>query len=247
MYLLVNQFNKINKFNKFNKFNSISKKKIETFAYYFTHIRNIMTSQTITTNIKICFTDKNFWDLFISQNPHKMKNLIEYILEEFGTFKQCNRFDIGNSIEFIINDYMQNMGLEITELPNASRIDVDICNYKKLSIKYSSSGDIKLHNSNSCENKDINMKDTILLTPENLYLITNEELMKNNIDIKSFIKNTKDGLALKRAVLTQLKKIEYPFIYNINIKHDKKNCKNRLTSKIFYEYVKKEFNSRQIK
>ena len=107
-----------------------------------------MTSQTITSD-KICFTDKNFWDLFISQNPHKMKNLIEYILEEFGTFKQCNRFDIGNSIEFIINDYMQNMGLEITELPNASRIDVDICNYKKLSIKYSSSGDIKLHNSNS--------------------------------------------------------------------------------------------------
>lgn len=238
MYLL------FNKFNKFNKLNHISKKKIEFISYSFRHIRNIMTSQTITTNIKTCFTDKNFWDLFISRNPDKIKNLIEYILEEFGTFKQCNRFDVGNSIEFVINDYIQNMGFEIIELPNAPRIDVDICNYKKLSIKYSSSGDIKLHNSNSSENKDTDMKDTILLTPENLYLITNEELMKNNIDIKLFIKNTKDGLALKRAVLTELKKIKYPFVYNINIKHDKKNCKNRLTSKIFFEYVKKEFNSK---
>jgi hypothetical protein len=193
-------------------------------------------------NRKKIFSDKEFWDGIMS-NPNNIKNFCEYLLNEFGTKEPCNRFDVGNSIEFIISDYIKTCGFKVLELPNTKRFDIDVDNYKKLSIKYSSTGDITLHNSNSSINKDIEMKDTILLTPDNLYLITDTELCKNNINIKDYIKNCGDSLKLKRTILKELKKINYPYIYEINIKHNKKNCKNRLCSKIFYDKLKEEYIS----
>lgn len=199
----------------------------------------------ISSNIvKKHFTDHQFWNRFISCNmiEKEIKNKVEYLLLEFGTKEPCNRFDIGNCIEFIINDYLLNIGFQLSELPNAKRYDVDINNYKKLSIKYSSSGNIKLHNSLG-SNQDECMKDTILLTPNKLYLITNEELEKYRIDLKIYLKNTKDGLELKRSLLTILNKKKYSFIYEININHNKEFCKNRLCSKLFYRQFLQEYNS----
>ena len=62
-------------------------------------------------------------------------------------------------------------------------------------------GEITLHNSNDCVNTDLEMKDTILLTPESLYLITNEVRFKHEFtDIKRYLKNAGD-LKLKRSFL----------------------------------------------
>jgi len=192
---------------------------------------------------KKCFNDEEFWEGLINLDLNLLKSPIEYLLEQFGTKEPCNRFDVGNSIEFIIGDYIKSCGFKVLELPNAKRFDIDIDNYKKLSIKYSSTGDITLHNSNSSINKDKDMKDTILLTPKKLYLITNTELCKNNINFKDYIKDTGDSLKLKRILLKELEKKEYPYIYDINIKHDKEECKNRLCSKIFYSKFMEEYNS----
>jgi hypothetical protein len=200
---------------------------------------------------KQCSNDEDFWKGFISDlNSPKnhLKRQIEYLLVEFGTKKPCNRFDVGNSIEFIIVDYINKFcGFKCSELPNAKRVDIDIYNYKQLSIKYSSTGDITLHNSNSSINKDIDMKDTVLLTPNKIYLITNAELCKNNINIDDYIKNTGDSLKLKRAILKELEKKNYPYIYDININHNKSECKNRLCSKIFYSKFIEEYNNLTLK
>lgn len=190
---------------------------------------------------KQCSNDEEFWQGLIMLDLNVIKSQIEYLLEQFGTKEPCNRFDVGNSIEFIICDYIKSCGFKVLELPNDKRFDVDIYNYKKLSIKYSSTGDITLHNSNSCINKDIDMKDTILLTPDKLYLITNTELCKINIRINDYTKNTGDSLKLKRKILKELEKKKYPYIYDMNIKHNKKECKNRLCSKIFYSKFKEEY------
>jgi hypothetical protein len=155
---------------------------------------------------KQCSNDEEFWQGLIMLDLNLLKSPIEYLLEQFGTKEPCNRFDVGNSIEFIICDYIKSCGFKVLELPNAKRFDIDIDNYKKLSIKYSSTGDITLHNSNSSINKDINMKDTILLTPDKLYLITNTELCKINININDYIKNTGDSLKLNRIMLKELYK-----------------------------------------
>lgn len=189
------------------------------------------------------FTDNYFWENIINSILLAIvKNKIEYLLHEFGTSEPCNRFDIGNSIEFIINDHIKDSGFKVNELPNAKRFDVDVENYKKLSIKYSSGGEITLHNSNSCVNTDLEMKDTILLTPEKLYLITNEELVKHGINVKEYLKNAGDSLKLKRSILNMMKIKNYPFIYDINISHDKQTCKHRLCSKLFYNQFLNEFN-----
>jgi hypothetical protein len=191
---------------------------------------------------KQCSNDEEFWQGFI-EDPNLIKKKIEYLLEQFGTKEPCNRFDVGNSIEFIICDYIKSCGFEVLELPNAKRFDIDIVNYKKLSIKYSSTGDITLHNSNSSINRDIDMKDTILLTPDKLYLITNTELCKNNININDYTQNTGDSLKLRRKLLKELEDKNYPYMYEINIKHNKKECKNRLCSKIFYAKFNEEYES----
>jgi hypothetical protein len=187
------------------------------------------------------YTDEEFWKK-ISKDLNPVKNPIEYLLREFGTKESCNRFDVGNSIEFILSDHINSCGFKVSELPNAKRFDIDIEHYKSISIKYSSVGAITLHNSNSSINKDKDMKDTILLTPEKLYLITNTELCKNNINFKDYIKDTGDSLKLKRKLLKELEKKEYPYICDINIKHNKKECKNRLCSKIFYFKFMEEYN-----
>ena len=198
-------------------------------------------SNSNDTNEDNILNDQKFWDIFCSLDLEEFKKKIEYTLKEFGTSEPCNRFDVGNTIEFMFADLIKETGMEISELPNARRYDLLIENYKQFSIKYSSSGDITLHNSNSSINKDLEMKDTILLTPEKIYLITKEQLLLNEISISDYVENAGDSLKLKRKILTQLNKNNYPFIKTININHNKKECKNRLCSKVFYEFILKEY------
>ena len=168
---------------------------------------------------------------------------LEYLLLEFGTKEPCNRFDVGNSIEFIVSELLTESGLDVSELPNAKRVDLNIKNYGSLSIKYSSTGDITLHNSNSCLNKDEHMTDLILLTMNKIYLITNKEVKKNNINLPDYLKNTGDSLKLKRSILKKLNDNNYPFIIDFNLDVDKEKCKNRLTSKVFYSKFSEEYDT----
>ena len=160
---------------------------------------------------KKIFTDNYFWEKIINSNLlTDVKPKIEHLLNEFGTLQRCNRFDVGNTIEFILNDHIVDSGFKVNELSNAKRYDVAVENYKKLSIKYSSVGPITLHNSNSCVNTDLEMKDTILLTPEKLYLIIHEELVKHKINVKEYLKNAGDSLKLKRSILNMMEKKKLP-------------------------------------
>jgi hypothetical protein len=188
-------------------------------------------------------TDEIFWKTIKENKQHMQifKKELEYLLHEFGTSKPCNRFDVGNSIETYISEFIKIIGFKVTQLPNAKRVDLSIDNYKSLSIKYSSGSDITLHNSNSCINKDEKMNDVILLTPDKLYLITNEKLNDYNIDLKVYLKNTGDGLKLKKSILTKMRKQAYPYVIDININIDKKQCKNRLCSELFLKSLREEF------
>ena len=82
--------------------------------------------------------DEIFWNIIKSNvsNSESSKEEIEYLLQEFGTKEPCNRFDVGNCIEYILANFLRKNGFEIKELPNAKRVDLLIENYKKLSIKY---------------------------------------------------------------------------------------------------------------
>jgi hypothetical protein len=190
---------------------------------------------------------KNFWNSIL-QTPNYLiisfKIYIEYLLNEFGTKLPCNRFNIGNCIEYIISDHLKKMGFIITDLSNAKRIDIMINNKLLISIKYSSVGNITLHNSNSMINIDTKMHNLLLLTNDFIYLILPDILYKYKININDYLINTGDSLKLKRSILTKLKNNNYPHILCFKLNINKDNCKNRECSKLFYKMVKYEIKKK---
>lgn len=204
--------------------------------------KNISNTGIFLKKKNTVITDDIFWTKIKSQNIASYIDKIKYLLYEFGTKEPCNRFDVGNTIEFIIGDMIRNIGFDVNELPNASKIDLCINQHYKLSVKYSSIGDITMHNSNSCINKDLTINDLLLLTKDKLYLITNNMLKQHNIVIDNYIKNAGDSLKLQRKILKVLENNKYPFILDFDINIDKKKCKNRLCSKIFYDFFLTEYN-----
>ena len=168
---------------------------------------------------------------------------IQFILTEYGTSNRCNRFDIGNCIELELAQFIRSLGFAVDELPNAKRIDLYIHGYGELSIKYSSCGDIALHNSNSCINKDTNMVDLILITKEQIWLIKKDILPYYNVQLDDYLVNKGDSLKLKRKLLPDLKHSKYPFV--MNFKLDVSSCKHRHCYKTFYNAAKTEFLNSQ--
>lgn len=186
-------------------------------------------------------TDNFIWSLF-QKDTSRYTNKIKYLLTQYGTREPSNRFNIGNAIEFIISDLITDSDCLVQSFPNAKRIDLCINNDRNISIKYSSVGDIKLHNSNNQINKDMSMTNTtILVTPNYLYLLTSNALETCGIKIDEFLKDSGDGLLLRRRILKQLKKKGYPYIMKFDTRVDKSMCKNKLTSMVFYKYFTVEY------
>jgi hypothetical protein len=176
------------------------------------------------------------WNILLKQDVSLFEKRCKYLLMEFGTTNRCNRFDIGNCIEFFISDWIKSSDIKTENTPNALRTDICIKNYGNISIKYSSSGDIKLHNSLG-KNKDMNMVKTLIVTPNKMYFISSELLNQIDIDIKKYLKDVKDGLCLKRSLLTLLNNKSYFYRKDIDISIEKNKCKHRICAQIIYKYV----------
>lgn len=189
--------------------------------------------------------------LSVSQLTEKLKNqdkteykkLMLHILEDYGCALHCNRFAIGNCHEYAIEDIVRATGLTVQNLQDAVRVDLNIKEFGRISIKYSSTGDIKLHNSNNVANKDMSMVDTLLVTPTDWWILTTAEMAKVGLDVKEYLKNSGDGLQLKRTILTELTKKKYPHRFAHSIEIDKKKCKNKETSRVFYDFIKSQLAS----
>ena len=173
----------------------------------------------------------------LEADKSKYLTLMKHLMTEFGTALHCNRFAIGNCNEYAIADVVRGTGLKVTEMQDASRVDQEIVGLGKYSIKYSGSGDIKLHNSNNMANTDTTMHNTLLVTPDEWWYLTLEEMSLVGVDYKLYLKNTGDGLSLKRTILTALKHKGYKHFFHFDISVDKKQCKNKETSKVFYDAI----------
>ena len=164
--------------------------------------------------------------------------LMRHLMTEYGTALHCNRFAIGNCNEYAIADVVRATGLKVTEMQDASRVDQEVIGLGKYSIKYSGSGDIKLHNSNNVANTDTTMHNTLLVTPDEWWYLTPDEMTLVGVDYKVYLKNTGDGLSLKRTILNVLKTSGYKHFFQFDIAVDRKKCKNKETSKVFYDAIK---------
>lgn len=187
----------------------------------------------------------SFFQLFGSLDFKEFEDTCKFVLEEYGTTKACNRFDVGNCIEFAFADLLEiNNTFIVTRLPNAKRWDLGIEGYGKYSIKYTSTGDIKLHNSLG-ENKDMVMKDTFVITPSSIILLSTDALEQLNITLEHYLVNKGDGLTLKRKLLKDLKNLNYPYMHNIDIFYDKNKCKHKQCAEVVYQDAKRRM--REIK
>jgi len=184
-------------------------------------------------------TDTEFWLKLSAVNKKAAESQIKYLLSQYGTRLPCNRFDVGNAIEFILKDLLHEFN--VCSTPNEKRTDLSFDQYKKLSVKYSSTGNITMHNSNSCENKDCKFTDLLLLTPTDLYLITAQSLTDYNININDYLVNKKDSLKLQRSLLKQLNLKQYTFKIPFDIQVDKKKCLNKNCAETFYTQFKLDY------
>jgi hypothetical protein len=177
--------------------------------------------------------------LFQQQNIDDFQTICKFFFNTYGTEQPCNRFDVGNGIELAIAEMLQDGGVfQVDKLPNAKRYDLCIKDFGSISIKYSSSGNIRLHNSLG-ENKDHTMKDTLLVTPTEILFLHIQTIEDMGIDVSSYMKNTKDALELKRSILTELTKAKYQYSRKIDIICNKKDCLSHRCAEVVYEDAKR--------
>ena len=198
------------------------------------HEYNKQLSELEDNKITIIYQMLNiFWDKITKIPPNILTNFKEQVekrLYQFGTSLYENRPIMGGLIEHSLLKMFKNSDFYTIPKPQAKRIDCEIDGIE-WSIKWSSTGNIKLHNSNNCSNKDIKMVNTILITTNGIYFIVPDIMHMFNIQLidsennkNSLLKNVGDGLSLQRNILQQLKKNKYPFIIDIKINYHRNNC-----------------------
>ncbi len=220
----------------------INKEDFEEFINNF-KIEEIQNSLKLSKKEKYNFlkNDDDFWNKFTeSNNFEDLEKKIKYILTEYGTKLSSNRFSVGISIEILLAKDMRERGFEIEELSNNKRIDLCINKMYNISVKYSKTGDIKIHNSLGI-NKDMNFPNLLLLTSTDLYLITCNTLKTHNINIKNYLKNTGDGLKLKRKLLLELKSKGYKYRLSLDLLIS--DCKNKSCVEVFVNKVMLDYNN----
>jgi len=187
-------------------------------------------------------------DIFIVLRDGCKKMLVKafkFYMKTFGTTLPCNRFALGNLVETLVIDLMRSGGLDVKSLANAKRFDCDITDFGMLSIKYSSGGDITLHNSRSSVNRDIKMVDTLVVTPKKWYLLIVSAIEAHGVDINSYLKNNGDSLSLKAGIFTELEKIGYDYILDFDIGLDKNNCQHKEVNDIIVDYVLSQIHAEE--
>ena len=189
------------------------------------------------------------WSKIHSELVHsiypKMYARIDYLIHEFGSSKHENRPLFGNYVERVL----VNMWNESTKsdwqfihVPHCARIDVYIRNKKTkesvpVSIKYSSSGNIRLHNSMQ-NNKDMFVHNTIVITKDFICTLIPEYIP----DITNYLVNKSAHLELKRSLFTKLKNTKYNnfYLYPKKYKLEKQSF-NKSMGDLLEEYIENKF------
>ena len=182
-------------------------------------------------------TKYHLWEKIKTKNKDEWLKKINFILTQFGTSLHCNRFDVGNMIEFSIADFLRELDFEVEELPNASRIDMIIHGYGSLSIKYSSGKEVILHNSQRKINNDYDMKDTLLITPNDWWFLNTDSIYESGVMLEEYLKNNGDSLSLNLKILKELRSKKYPFYLDCKLSNKKEECMHKQCSKLVYEIV----------
>jgi hypothetical protein len=160
-----------------------------------------------------------------------------YMLKKFGNALPCNRFATGTVNELLVRDFISKTGWRVESNMQAKRIDMTVEGLAPFSIKYSSGGNIKLHNSLGV-NRDTTMVNTLLITPEHWWFLDIDEMAAVGVDYKEYVKEVTDGLELKRAILTKLASKGYVHWMEVDLGlNDGEACENQSAADVFYAHI----------
>jgi hypothetical protein len=81
------------------------------------------------------------------------------------------------------------------------------------------------------------MVPTLLVTPTRWWLLLPDEI-NTFVRLADYLKNTGDGLELNKSLLTELKRLHYPYTFDHVIETDKKTCKHQEINRIIYDVIK---------
>lgn len=167
---------------------------------------------------------------------------VEYILNQFGTALSCNRFAIGECIEYAATDLLHEIGVCAEAVSSEKRIDIRIRNVAGLtaiSSKYVSTGShVILYNAQRTVATDMTLHPTILFLANEWWLLVPSLIEKMGVSVKEYLKNTTDSVQLSFKILASLRQLNYPYYLTHAITYDKKSCPQKATSEVLYRTVK---------
>lgn len=163
-----------------------------------------------------------FFGALVAVYSH-MHPRLKFVASNYGTSRSENRYLFGDYVERTLlkrwNEAPANKSLGIFKHnPKAKHVDLDLVSPDftlGVSVKYSSSGAIRLHNrllgSKVCEYMARDIPITIVFTKELLCLLVPDVL--KDYGVQRFVVDRVDNVQLRRAVLKHLEQSGYPFIY----------------------------------
>jgi hypothetical protein len=191
-----------------------------------------MSSSIVSVN-----TPEDFMTVLRAADKRTFIARTHYMLKKFGNGLPCNRFATGTVNELLVRDFICKTGLRAVSNMQAKRIDMTVEGLVPFSIKYSSGGNIKLHNSLGA-NRDTTMVNTLLITPEHWWFLDIAEMAAVGVDYKEYLKEVADGLELKRTILTKLASKGYAHCMEVDLGlDDGEACENQSTADVFYAHI----------
>jgi hypothetical protein len=182
------------------------------------------------------------WDAVVKGNKTSWSEAVEFVLNTFGTALSCNRFAVGEVVEYATTEFLRSIGVDAVCLASEARIDVRVNNVagvSGISSKLVTTGThVVLSNSQRKTATDLTLHPTILFLEKEWWFLDPATIASHGVDYKPYIKNTGDSVQLSFKLLGELKTKGYPYRLNYNLNYDREACERKATSEVLFQMVK---------
>ena len=182
------------------------------------------------------------WETIEKGSKTSWSEPVEFVLNTFGTALSCNRFAVGEVVEYATTEFLRSIGIDAVCLASEARIDVRINNVtgvSGISSKLVTTGShVILSNSQRKIATDLTLHPTLLFLTNEWWFLDPATIASLGVDIRPHIKSTGDSVHLSFKLLDELKEKGYPYRLNHLLKYDREACERKATSEVLFQLVK---------
>jgi hypothetical protein len=182
------------------------------------------------------------WEAIAIGSKTEWSETVEFVLNTFGTALSCNRFAVGEVVEYATTEFLRSIGVDAVCLASVARIDVRVNNVAGVSGISSklvtTGGHVVLSNSQRTTATDLTLHPTILFLEKEWWFLDPVTIVSLGVDYKPYIKNTGDSVQLSFKLLAELRTKGYPYRLEHTLKYDRGACERKATSEVLFQMVK---------